>query len=1088
MKISETCIQRPVFASMMILALVVFGLTAYRTIGVDLYPDVDIPIVTVTVPYTGADPETVETEVTDKIEEAVNTISGVKNLRSQSLEGLCQVFIEFELEEDVDVVSQEVRDKVSGIRGDLPLEIDPPVIEKFDLDSSPILSIVISGTAPIRELTRYADDVVKPRVESVSGVGNVRLVGDREREVRIWLRADELRAHGLTAKNVVDTLREENLEPPGGRVETQQREIIVKTRGKVERVEEFEELILANRDGTPIRLRDVAWVEDGMEDFRSLARLNGRRAVSLQVRRQSGTNMLRVANAVKQRLDDLRLDLPTSYQLTLAQDLSVFVDDSISEAQGELLRGGTLAVLVILLFLRSLRGSFVAAITIPTTIIGTYTFMLAMGFTVNVMTMLALTISVGMIVDDSIVVLENTYRHMEQGLPRLQAAIKGISEIGFAVVATSLAIGAVFVPVAFMDGIVGRFFYEFGLTVVFAVAISTFIAVTLSPMLCSRVLKVSSSHGRVFNVIERVFQRIETIYGVLLRGALRHRFLVVLGAIGVFFSSLAITPFIGKEFIPEQDEAQFNVQVETPIGSSIHVTNDVLEEIERRLEQLPGVCDTYTTIGAGAEERVNVATLLTRLVPKDQRAYSQMELMQMARQRLADLKHLQISVETVPRISGGGQTNSPLQYGLRGNDLGELADVSDKIREEMAKVPGIIDINTTYDAGKPEASVRIQRAKASELGVTARDVGDAVHALIGGVKATTFEDDGETFDVRVRYALPDRDRPDAILAVPVRSRSGKLVDLRNLVSVDEGTGPVQIDRQDRLRQIVITANLEQSKPLGAAIEDVTKIEQSVGLPPGVDSKFTGQAESMEESFANIIFSLMLAVILIYMVLAAQFESLIHPFTVMLSLPLSIVGALGLLAITGRTLNIFSMIGMIMLMGLVTKNAILLIDYTNQLRDGGMKRDDAVLKAGPVRLRPILMTALSTIAGMIPVAIGLGSGAETRAPMGTCIVGGMVTSTVLTLIVIPVVYTLLDDMSNLTGRLLRFGRGESSQVVQLDSVRIDQPAPVAAATHEPTMAMVSAGAAETQWLNADTTELNLGRARASRGCAADEESM
>ncbi len=1032
MKISETCIRRPVLTSMVFISLAVFGIVSYRSIGVDLFPDVDFPIVTVTVPFEGADPETVETEVTDVIEEAVNTISGIKSLRSESIEGLSQVFIEFELEEDVNVVSQDVREKVAGIRGELPLEIEPPMIEKLDLDAAPILSIVVSGPDPIRELTRYADDVVKVRIEGVPGVGNVRLVGDREREVRIWLRIHNLHAHQLTAKDVIDRLRAENLEPPGGRVETAAREIIVKTKGKIEKVEDFENLIVANRLGTPIRLRDVAWVEDGMEDFRSLAQLDGRRAVSLLVRRQSGTNMLQVANVVKERLDDLRDELPAGYELIVAQDLSVFVRQSISEAQGELLRGGILAVLVILLFLRSFRGSFVAAITIPTTIITTFTFIFAMGFTVNMMTLLALTISVGMIIDDSIVVLENSYRHMEEGHARMEAARRGIAEIGFAVIATSLAIGAVFVPVAFMTGIVGRFFYEFGLTVSFAVAVSTFIAVTLSPMLCSRVLKVSKSHGRVFNFLERIFEKLESAYFGVLDRALRHRWIVIVGAIVVFASSLIITRYLGTEFIPQADEGQFNVQIETPIGSSIHATSEVLEEIERRMAALPGVTEVFTTVGAGMEERVNVATVLVQLPPKGDRVYSQAQLMELARRKLADLTHLKISVENVPRVSGGGFRVAALQYNLQGGDLDQLVDLSEQVMERMREVPGITDVNSTFDAGKPEVEVLIDREKASDMGVSVEDLGREIRTLIGGDEVTTFEEDGDTFDVCVRLALPDRSRTDSILNVPVRTRSGKLVELRNFVHVREGTGPVQINREDRSRQVTIFANLEKTesgkpKKLAAATKDILAIEKEIGLPPGVKSKFTGEAQHMEESFASIISSLILAVILIYMVLAAQFESLVHPFTIMLSLPLSIVGALGLLALTGRTLNIFSMIGMIMLMGLVTKNAILLIDYTNQLRRRGMERNDAVRRAGPIRLRPILMTAFSTIAGMIPVAIGFGEGAESRAPMGTCIVGGMITSTVLTLVVIPVVYTLMDDLGCWVKRLL-FGVGLSGVAV------------------------------------------------------------
>jgi HAE1 family hydrophobic/amphiphilic exporter-1 len=1038
-KIAEVCIRRPIFASMVILAMVVFGAVSYKQIGVDLFPDVDFPIVTVTVIYEGADPETVESEVTDVIEEAVNTIAGIKTLRSESIEGLSQVFIEFELEEDVDVVSQDVRDKVAGIRGELPLEIEPPIVEKFDIDAAPIMSIALAGNASIRELTEYADKTIKPRLEGIPGVGSIRLVGKREREVRIWLRADQLRAHDVSVQDLLDVLRKENTEPPGGRVETESREIVVKTTGKVQTVEDFGDLIVAQRAGAPVRVRDIAWVEDGMEDLRSVARLNGRPAVSLELRRQSGENVLEVAYAVKARLGQLESELPEDYELVIAQDLSTFIERSIQEAQGELLRGGALAVLVILLFLRSWRGSLVAAITIPTTIITTYAFMLAMGFTVNVMTMLALTISVGMIIDDSIVVLENSYRHMEEGKPRMQAAREAIAEIGFAVIATSLAIVAVFVPVAFMTGMVGRFFYEFGLTVTFAVAVSTFIAVTLSPMLCSRVLKVVTRHGRAFNFIERIFQRIESFYRRVLGVAVSERVvvpllpfggradkrrwgfdsrgLVILGAIGVFAGSLFISAFLGKEFMPEADEGQFNVQVQTPVGTSIHGTAVVVAEIERRMRKLPGVTETFSKIGGGAEERVNVASVLVQFVDKSRREAAQQELMATARALLADLKHLDISVEAAERVSGGGFRSAPLQYNLRGPDLDRLVDLSEALAQRVAEVPGIVDVNTTFDSGKPEVDVLIDRDKAADLGISVEELGSAIQALIGGRKATTYEESGETYEVRVRLARTDRNRASDVLDVPVRTRSGELVELGNLVEIRETTGPVQIDRQDRSRQITVLGNLEASKPLASAMADVVEVANEMNVPEDVAGEFTGRGEMMEESFANINFSLMLAVVLIYMVLAAQFESLVHPFTVMLSLPLSIVGALGLLAITGRTLNIFSMIGMIMLMGLVTKNAILLIDYTNLLRSRGMSKKEAILTAGPVRLRPILMTATSTIAGMTPVAIGLGSGAETRSPMGTAIVGGLVTSTILTLVVIPVVYSVMDDLPGWIRRLL-----------------------------------------------------------------------
>ena len=1043
MKLPEFCIRRPVFASMLIGSLVVFGLASYSSIGVSLFPDVDFPIVTVTVVYEGADPETVETEVTDVAEEAVNTISGIKSLRSESAEGIAQIFVEFELERDIDVASQDVRDKIASIRAELPLSIEAPVVEKFDPDSAPILSIVVSGPTSIRRLTEFADDTIKPRIEGIEGVGSVNLVGGQDREIRVWLRVDDMRAFSISAQDVIDTLQEESVEIPGGRVESRNRELVVKTRGKVEEVEDFLDLIITYRDRSPIRLRDVAYVEDGTEDFRSLSRLNGQRAVSLQVRRQSGENLLAVANGVKVELGGIESQLPEGYELILTQDLSVFVDDSFRESQGELLRGGSLAVLVILLFLRTFRGAFVAAITIPTTIIATYSFMLYMDFTLNMMSMLALTISVGMIIDDSIVVLENTYRHMEEGKPRMEAAIAGISEIGFAVVVTSLAIVAVFVPVAFMKGLVGRFFYEFGLTVTFAVVVSTFIALTLSPMLCSRVPKLPNQQGRFFRSLERLFGSLESVYRGTLQFALSHRLLVLLIAGGIFVGSLFITPFIGKEFVPPQDEAQFNVQVETPLGSSVDRTSRILRDIEGRMRKLLGVTDVFTTIGAGAEGRVNVATVLVKLNPKSQRNLGQLEIMAMARERVADLNHLKVSVELIPRVSGGGFRAAPLQYNLRGTDLDQLDVLANKVVGRMREVNGIVDVNSTYNASKPEVLIDIDRERAADLGVSIEKLGKAVRTLVGGQEVTTFEQGGETYNVRVRLAEPDRVRSMAIYDVPVKGRD-ELVELRNIVQINESTGPVQIDRQDRQRQITVMANLEPSKPLGAAIADVGRIEQELALSDEVATSFTGFADLMAESFASINFSLMLAIVLIYMILAAQFESFVHPFTIMFSLPLSICGALGGLALTGRTLNIFSMIGMIMLMGLVTKNAILLVDYTNLLRGRGMGQKEALLHAGPVRLRPILMTAFSTMAGMTPLVLGLGSGAETRAPMGTCVVGGMLTSTLLTLVVVPVMYSSIDDFAEFVKRLVfHFLRPIKAmeEVVENDEV-VATPHPVA----------------------------------------------
>jgi hydrophobic/amphiphilic exporter-1 (mainly G- bacteria), HAE1 family len=760
--------------------------------------------------------------------------------------------------------------------------------------------------------------------------------------------------------------------------------------------------------------------------------LNGRPAVSLAVRQQSGMNMVAVAKEAQRELAKIRGELPAGYDLLVVQDLSEFVQKSVKEAQGELLRGGSLAVLVILLFLRSFRGAFVSAVTIPATIVSTYAFMLAMGFTMNTMTLLALTISVGMIIDDSIVVLENTFRHMQQGLPAMEAAIAAMQEIGFAVIATSLSIAAVFIPVAFMDGLVGQFFYEFGMTVTFAVVISTVIALTLSPMLCARLLtsndgQPASGRGRGFlqrlnAAIVGAFERIETFYGSLLAFALRRRLVVIVAAIGVFIGSMLLLPFIGQEFAPTADEGQFSVQIEAPVGSSIYQTSAIARDVELRMAELPAVKDIYTTIGGHYEGVVTVAQVMVQMVDKSQRHVSQDDVMRMARERLADYAHLRLSVEPVNRMGGGGFRSAPIQYNLRGDNLPELEQLAGQFITRLRNTPGFVDVNSTSSTGKPEIAIDINRDRASDLGVKAEDLGKAVSALIGGQAVTNFEDDGRSIDVRVRLVGNQRERAEALRRLPVRRKDGRLAELQHLAAVRETSGPTSIERQSRQRQVTVLANLEPGKPLGEGMAEVQRMAQEIGLPPNVKTVFTGSADLMSESFASILFCLFLAVILTYMILAAQFESFLHPFTIMLSLPLSVGGAFGGLWLTGRTLNIFSMIGMVMLMGLVTKNAILLVDYTNYLRRTGLDRTDALLRAGPVRLRPILMTALSTIAGMIPVAIGLGEGAESRAPMGACVVGGMMTSTLLTLVVIPVVYSLIDDTRSwiplLVRRLLR----------------------------------------------------------------------
>jgi HAE1 family hydrophobic/amphiphilic exporter-1 len=1015
MWISNTSIRQPVLTTMVISAVVVFGAIAYRGLGIDLIPKVDFPMVTISAVLPGADPETIESDVTERIEEAVNTINGVKSLRSQSSDSVSIVMVEFELDRDVDVAAQDVRDKVSSIRASLPTDLEEPVIQKLDPDSMPILSVALSANRPIREVTDYADKVVKERLERISGVGSVEILGGRDREIRIWLQADRLAAYKLGVDEVAAAVQSENLEIPGGRLETGSQEFTVRTRGRLQHPDDFNAIVVAQRPTGPIYLRDVALVEDGMADERSLSRLNGVRAVSLQIRRQSGTNTVQVAHAAKAAIDELRQTLPAGYTMVIADDTSVFIEDSIGDVKFDLLFGAALAVAVIFLFLRNVRSTMISAVAIPTSILGTFTFISALGFTVNFMTMLALSLSVGMLIDDAIVVIENIYRHMEDGMQRREASEFGTSEIGLAVMATTFSIAAVFVPVAFMHGIIGRFFYQFGMTVTCAVLISLFVSFTLTPMLSSRVLSLPEQHGRVFRGIEAALNGIDRGYRSLLGWSLRHRLAVVTVALGLFGVALLLATTLGVEFMPQDDESQFNVSLRTDPGMSLAATDEMTQRVEALLRKNPYVRDLFTTIGGGTQGRVTDATIVVKLPPPNERPLTQQQIIDQVRVELQSVPEARPTVAAVSRMAMGGSRRGTLQVGVEGPKtapLERLASLADQITAGLRETKGIVDLDSSYEGGKPQLSVTIDRQRAADLGISAAQLGSALRLLVGGDKVTRFQEGGEQYDVRIRLPETDRTDPAQIEQLTIRSRTGANVQLSNLVKVVRDTGPTEIDHYARQRQIIINANL-QGIALGTAADDVTAIAKRVGVPDGFSVSLQGMADIMGESFADLGFALILAVILIYMVLASQFGSFVHPFTIMLSLPMSLIGAIGGLLLTHNYLSIYGMIGIIMLMGLVTKNAILLVDYTNTLRQRDrLERNEALLKAGPIRLRPILMTTTAMVFGMLPVALGFGSGGGSRAPMAITVIGGLLTSMLLTLLIVPVVYTLIDDLGRL----------------------------------------------------------------------------
>ncbi len=1013
MILSDTAIRRPVFATMVAAAIVVFGVVSFRAIGIDLFPRVEFPVITILSVLPGADPETVETTVTDPIEEAVATIAGIKHLRSTSTEGVSQVIVEFQLEKSVDVAFQEVQAKLGTVRSELPDDLEDPVVEKFDIDSSPILAVVVSADLPVRDLTRMADKVVKERLQRVRNVGQVKLVGGRDRQIWLWLDRERLEGYGLAVQDVELAQRGEHVELPGGRVETGAREYVVKTKAEFRDAGEFAELVVAFREGAPVRLKEIGRVEDGLQEERSVALLNGVRAVALLVRRQSGTNTVEVARLVKEEIERLRQELaPQGVRLEIAQDLSVFIEHSVHEVRFHMMFGGGLAIAIVFVFLRNIRSTIISSVVLPISVIGTFILMNGLGFTQNMMTLLALSLAIGLLIDDSIVVQENTMRHVEEGMSPRDAASFATNEIALAVFATTLSVVAVFVPVAFMEGIVGRFFFQFGLTVAFAVMISMFVSFWVDPMLSSRFLK-KPKDTRFRRATEVPFQLLEHAYGWLLRTSLRWRFVVLMVALASFVGAGYVARYLRSEFIPLEDQSEFNVKVKAPLGSSLSYTAAVIEDVRGRLADRPWLDYAFTTIGADELQRVNEGTLYVKMKPKDSRTFGQMDAMLWSREQIAGIPGARISVEIVPRVSGGGRKWGDVQMEVRGPGLAELESICARIQERMRAVPGYVDVDTTYEKGKPEVNVFVRRDRAADLGVSSRAVAGTVRSLIGGDDVTKFRAEGDRYDVSLRLLEPYRNRPEDIRQLRVRNVRGDLVALENLVSVQEEAGPVQIDRYNRGRQITILSNLQRDqKVLGEATTELARFAQEVGMPPGYSFGFAGQAENMKESFASLLFALFLAVIIVYMVLASQFESFIHPFTIMLSLPLSVVGALGALVWMKMTMSIFTMIGIIMLMGLVTKNAILLIDFTNTLRErDGMDRDAALMKAGPIRLRPILMTTLAMVFGMLPVALGTGAGSESRAPMAVAVIGGLTTSTLLTLVVVPVVYTLLDDLAH-----------------------------------------------------------------------------
>ena len=1012
MHLSDLAIKRPVFMSMILLAFVLFGFIAFRTLGVDLYPKVDFPVVTIVSTLPSADPHTMEATVTEPTEEAVSTLDSIENLRSISAEGVSQVIIEFNLKKNIDIAFQEVQAKLASIRSNLPHDLFGPIIDKYNIDAVPILSLIASSDLPVDELTHLIETEVKEPLKRIPHIGQIKLVGERKH--KIWLRVDpkQMEGYGLTIQDVEQGIKTHHIDLPAGRMTKNSAEFLVKTKGELFSVESFNDVIIAQRNGVPIPFRAIGKAEAGMEEERSSATFNGTSAIALMIGKQSGANTVEVAKQLKKIIKQLQQDLKSKkIRLEITQDNSVFIEKSVEEVRFHLLFGGGLAILIVLLFLRNLRSTFVCALALPTAVIGTFAFMSYFDFTQNVMTLLALSLAIGLLIDDAIVVQENIIRHLEKGYSPLEASSVATRQIALAVLATTLSVVAVFIPVAFMKGIVGRFFYQFGVTVSIAVLISMLVSFTLNPLFSSRLL-TPSKRGALYQFLERLFQTIERGYASLLKVSLKYKKSVLSLALLSFLFSIYLFGHLRFEFAPVVDQSEFSVSLKTPLESSLTQTKGVVKDVEGRIRNYPWVDYLFSTIGADRLGSVNKASIYVKMLPKEKRKTSQREAMARIRNDLSSFSLVHCTVSTAERGAGGGQGKATdLQFEICGPSIEQLSLISERVMKKMKEAKGYVDIEISLEAEKPQINVMINRAAAADAGISPFLIASTLKTAIGGSDITSLKKDGVRDDVTLRFSQEFRNDPSHIAEILLKNPAGKLIPLQDLVTLCEEKGPTQINRSNKMRQVTVSANLIHSqKVLGEALKEITSFFAQEKLPDGYRFKFSGAAIMFQDSFNNLFFALGLAVILVYMVLAAQFESLIHPFIIMLTLPLSIVGAIGSLVIFHMTMSIFTMIGIIMLMGLVTKNGILLVDFINTLYHKEKKeRDEAIIQAGKFRLRPILMTTLAVVCGMLPIALGKGAGSESRSPMAVAVIGGLITSTLLTLVVIPVVYALVEDL-------------------------------------------------------------------------------
>jgi hydrophobic/amphiphilic exporter-1 (mainly G- bacteria), HAE1 family len=1062
-KLAEICIRRPVFAAMIVLSLVVVGAAAYFRLGVDRFPSVDLPTVSVRTGLTGASSEEVETLISQPIEEVVNTVDGIDELRSVSGPGISLVIATFKLDRNLETASQDVRDRVATVINRLPEEARerPPVVQKFNNDSAPVITIALTGERSLRELTELGDKIVRPQLERVGGVGAVNIVGGLDRAINVWVDADRLEAYQIPITAVQTALSRQNADIPGGNVTTGREELTLRTMGRYTDPRGFNDLVIANLGGSPVRVRDVGRVEDTTKEQRSLARLNGVPTVTLSVQRQSGANTIEVIHGVKTALARVTAQLPSDVKTEIIRDQSRYIEAALHEITVHLVLGSILASLVVLLFMRSWRSTLIAAVAIPASVVSTFAMMRALDFTLNSVTMLALVLMVGVVIDDAIVVLENIFRFVEEKrMSAMEAAREATADIGLAVLATTLSLVVIFLPVSFMSSISGRFLYQFGITAAVAIMVSLLVSFTLTPMMSSRLLRAedaaghggghhdgehevgakAGSRGGFYGYIDRAYTRLLTL-------SMRHRVAVSVLAVAVVASSVPLYRAVRQEFIPSNvDEAEFEVNVNAPEGTNLPVMNETMQAIEQDVLKTPGVRLVLASAGGGFLGGVGQGELYVRIAPHEERTlsfsrvwhellngaplkafrgnYTQQDVMQEVRRRLRKYAPMRVGVRNAPSFNFGSGGRFDIDFVLRGPELEQLVAYAEDLRDRSEKIGGIVDADTSLKLNKPELRVEVDRERAATLGVSTSDIANSLRVMVGGdTEVTRFHDASvnEAYDVQLRLTEKDRNDPRTLGQLYVPSSRGGLVRLDNLVTVKRETAPSRIDRLDRQRQISLRASVSPGFALADRIEALKREVASMNLPVTYTTAVSGRARELERTFTEFLWAFLLSVIFMYIILASQFESTIHPVTILLSLPLAVPFALLSQYLTGDTLNLYSALGILVLFGVVKKNAILQIDHMNNLREKGMERFEAVLQGCRDRLRPILMTTLALVAGMLPLALGTGPGSEERRSIAVVVIGGQSLSLLLTLLVTPVAYSIFDDIGHTSFWRRGFGR-------------------------------------------------------------------